>query len=567
MKRANVAIALAFGLALAMLAGCNSGGSNNFGGGGSVAPVITITADRDQLLDPKLLTGSASLLDYTVGPTGSTFNVTVGIYNGASEVRRLSGPVPVAGGTADTAAWDGRDSSGRALNPGAYTVQILGDGGTAGTTTATRTIYIVRLGLVSMDFVTNGAGVEHDMTYYMRGATRSNSTYTATSGAQWLCSAYAGETSDVDLDTGLPRAAPPVNPSLKSPEMDGVSVDTAMHNWPVAYVRGATPRATVTLGSGATSEQPGNPPVASGFPIAGHPIRMFMRDGANESARTAALSPGGSATVTMPVALPNYVTKTTKTYTWHWEWEVTAGNWREMPGSLSTSHVFYTLLGAPQFYTSGAQYHPWVRVADQVATWIGAATDADDEDTLLTYIVQNIFLNYGLLYDTTSGASVYITFYTGWPGPGSVGLRLGNFLERSAGNIVNCTDCAATTTTFANMLGNGALQMMHIQGSYQLNYIEGIGRGWTTAIFGSSHGFSFHMVSTPSTSTSNPLVVDDCLCVDIDGNPSVADAPNAIRGWNIKRTWLSTPFGYRNTSVASGSTTLTLSNRPRLSNN
>ena len=93
------------------------------------------------------------------------------------------------------------------------------------------------------------------------------------------------------------------------------------------------------------------------------------------------------------------------------------------------------------------------------------------------------------------------------------------------------------------MMGATNVQRIRL-GSMQLNAIEGIGwQNFTLNLWGSSHGFSYHHVCT--TATNMAYILDDCMNLDIDGNPYSLPG---TRGWNNPRIWTGT-MGYDNLSA------------------
>jgi hypothetical protein len=90
-----------------------------------------------------------------------------------------------------------------------------------------------------------------------------------------------------------------------------------------------------------------------------------------------------------------------------------------------------------------------------------------------------------------------------------------------------------------------------------LRSIWGIGSpGYTTDLWGGSHGFSYHHIATRDDGLH---VIDSCMQLDEDGNPSSVPG---VPGWNHDRLW-DGPGGYDDLS-ATNTVTKTLQALPGL---
>jgi hypothetical protein len=103
------------------------------------------------------------------------------------------------------------------------------------------------------------------------------------------------------------------------------------------------------------------------------------------------------------------------------------------------------------------------------------------------------------------------------------------FLERLAGGIgngryVNCSDCAAIVSTFANIVGCDLWQsrMGKYVPAFSTNPIRVIGSRFWDSPCGSGLGFTFHEVAWKGACTSDDEIYDACLEVDGTAYPTLA---------------------------------------------
>jgi len=173
----------------------------------------------------------------------------------------------------------------------------------------------------------------------------------------------------------------------------------------------------------------------------------------------------------------------------------------------------YRLLDESQFEAPAERYEPWVAVVDPALTAIeGTAATTDDA---LDALVDFVYLDLGLEYDTVAGASFYSAYQTGFfDGPH---FYLSDFLARKDGNVVNCSDAANILGAYANMVGV-RLDHLIIEPGFDLNYIQAIGYSvFTSCPFGPGGcGFSYHAVTTYSGAFE---IWDATLALDGDADP------------------------------------------------
>jgi len=468
----------------------------------------------------------------------------------------------LVGGTAPTnVSWDGRDAGGQYVPTGAYTLSIApltGGGGLA------LPIAVVRLGVTEIEFQDSVGNDEWQMVYFKKGTT-DGLFYATPAIHEYFNTKNPGQVSDLDLDDGNPRPPVAVHALTDVPVMDGSDYEVERYNYPVAYIKGATTRLEVTLGNGGTTAT--GLPMSSGYPVAGYDIRLKATFSGGSTATTGALSPGGAAVLNGP-AVPSDVGRYGLGVTWSWQYATAGGsNWADVQGSVQTAHRVYTLHSAPKFKAgaSGTQYTgPWVETSDHFANWkstLGLPTSTD-AGVVQTFVKGFFGQNSGI------ATSIEGVIYDAYPLGGDGGAThyfqsFGEVMDLSAllnnhakGIYVNCTDNMGAATTMLSMLGLANVRPLRL-GPMTLKAIWGIGApSYTTALWGSSHGFSYHHIVTR---TNGVDVIDTCMQLDEDGTPT---STPGIPGWNSDRLWAGAG-GYNDLS-AYNPVTKTLENLPGL---
>jgi hypothetical protein len=131
-------------------------------------------------------------------------------------------------------------------------------------------------------------------------------------------------------------------------------------------------------------------------------------------------------------------------------------------------------------------------------------------------LVDFVFSDLGLVYDTSSGASAY-SVYQGWD-LSEPHFLLSDFLVRRFGDVINCSDAANILGAYSNMVG-ARLDHLILDPGFDLNYIQAIGHTeFTSCPFGAPWGcsFSYHAVTTVPGSAD---VWDATLALDGDADP------------------------------------------------
>lgn len=318
---------------------------------------------------------------------------------------------------------------------------------------------------------------------------------------------------DLDKPDGSPRLFPDKPWSdLVSPPVDGSgAVRENGETLPVSLRIGTKPDLVFTIGKTAQAMGGSQPTglLSMGLP----PIRLVMTGVPGSDA--ARVKEGGQVTVRLLASPVPRIQRVDADLKWHFEWLRPDGSYAVIADSEQAVTLrFYGVLGNEQGTTSPNL--PWVAVVDEATQAIaGTASDAAGARAAL---VQYVYEKMGLSYDRRSGASAY-TRYSGTGGWGTSTFSLAEFLKRSRGRIVNCSDCGSILSTYANMIGAKSRYAI-IGWNFKLNPILGIGATMFGSPFESGRlGFSYHAVTTPDAT----MHIDDAtLAVDGDMDPKTA---------------------------------------------
>ncbi len=156
----------------------------------------------------------------------------------------------------------------------------------------------------------------------------------------------------------------------------------------------------------------------------------------------------------------------------------------------------------------------WPAAIDPALTAIDGA--APQAEAVLDALVDWVFHDLGLSYDTNWGASYYTAYFSeDWE---QAHFYFTDFLERRFGTTVNCSDCASILVAYANMIGV-PLNYRIIGWNFQLNQILAIGGSdFSNCPFGPGGcGFSYHAVTG---GLGYGAIWDATLALDGDSDPS-----------------------------------------------
>jgi hypothetical protein len=175
----------------------------------------------------------------------------------------------------------------------------------------------------------------------------------------------------------------------------------------------------------------------------------------------------------------------------------------------SSVHKIYVLAGRPN--EPWVTETPWVEGLEIACTWASGATDADGAATAIT---QNFNASGMVQYDDLYGATRY----------GSEIFAFSQMIDRLNGGfglgvLVNCTDCASSIVTLANLVGCD-LWACTMEPRFAMNKVITIGSSEWAVPFG--YGFGYHEVAWKGDATENDHLFDACLKVDGDADPTTA---------------------------------------------
>lgn len=385
-------------------------------------------------------------------------------------------------------AWDGRTGDGAWATPGAYTVTATLTG-EDGELVASATTALVRVGIVSVSAEDDdGATATRIPLYWHRAQVLQDE------------AAALGAIAALDDSDGAPLAfARFTDPG--APPTDG-AVE------PVAYSADSRPILVLMPGTatvlGATGLHAADVHLrVDGWTVlSGNPIRD-----------------GAAITLQRDDTIDDGVGFAEETLSLVYEATAADGSTRWVAGQ-ELPFTAYALLGPDTFVTDEPRYAPWVAAVDPLARAI-AGTPAE-HDAVVNAIVDWVYTDLGLTYDTAYGASAYTSYARDdWE---RAVFDFTSFLDRRYGSVVNCSDCASILGGYANMMGASLGYAIILQG-FDLNYLLAIGGDdFTRCPFGSGRcSFNYHAVTTDD---GYGTIWDATLALDGDDDP--AAAPNTF---------------------------------------
>jgi hypothetical protein len=185
----------------------------------------------------------------------------------------------------------------------------------------------------------------------------------------------------------------------------------------------------------------------------------------------------------------------------------------ELLGVQEIPTRLYATLDHPTWPSDDTRYQPWLAIIDPALRAIDGVEP--DEYATADALVEHVYRDHGLVYDTDSGASFY-SWYDAW-GYGDAQIDLTSYLTRSNGLVINCSDAAAILSAYSNALGVD-LEYAIIRDGFNLNQIKAIGiDDFSNCPFGPSGcGFSYHAVTTLDDADT---IHDATLALDGDDDP------------------------------------------------
>lgn len=531
-------------------------------------PPFAVALDCATVVDPKL--GAPVPITVFVPSSSGPVDVAVRIDHQGAPLAKLWGTT-VAGDRELRFDWNGRlpatvAPSQPCVDPGTYELVATAiERATGRTATTSRPLHVVRLGIREIAALGPTPNTEWQLVYFKRGTYAGTQFYATPSIGEYRNIADTGEIADLDLNDGSPRTPVPVHTATASPPLEGASYENDRFNFPVCYRAGVQPLFAVRFGTTAVAAN--GQAVGANYPVPGVSLRCVAAgDGGAWQAYATDIAPNGIGAFLGP-ALPAHAGATDFAVFWSFEWSTDGGaNWFAVPGRIRTEHRVYTVLGIPRFGSATGVQHsgPWVEVLANLETWrqalgIDTTTAAGVAEVLtkgfggqvpgVPLPIENVRYDTNILGGDGGASHYYVSGHA---------VRLSYLLDNArSGWFVNCSDCASSLSAMMGMAGLQSVQMQRL-GPMNLRAIRGIGApSYTLALWGTSHGFSYHHVVTRAAGAS---VCDACLWVDEDGAPmSLPGAP----GYNHDRAWSGSATSYQSL-VATGPITFTLESLPSL---
>ena len=416
------------------------------------------------VLDPKLddepeLRLEAHLVD---APEGQACELGVEARHQDGRSYAWSPGSVLAAGEREILRWSGLDAEGSAFDPGSVllVVTAICDGGARAA--AALEGRIVRVGVVSVDFVEqpqDGGFVPlayHKLDLVTPGITELD-------GLVPEYRAYPGDAAIADLDdeAGQPRPEVSAWTDPDQPPWGDGSPDASAHSLPAAYVAGARARLQVTTGSHAVSQHSGAALPAFGTLLTDAddpPTLRLVGEDLDALDGDMAYAPGGQLvfdTEPLPDTLGRHALS--------FEWQVQVlgpDGWELMRGSQTTSHEILITAGEPVL-RDGTQ----LGFAPGVA-WIGVLADLEDAVTglapevapVLDGVREHLHHDDWLIYNPSDAAyTSYSGSYIYW---NYMWVDLAEWLDRDQGIELYCHSMSCLLSTLAGHWGINAPQQV-----------------------------------------------------------------------------------------------------------
>lgn len=204
---------------------------------------------------------------------------------------------------------------------------------------------------------------------------------------------------------------------------------------------------------------------------------------------------------------------------WRWQFSLSPGSWTDF---ATTTHRIYTVLCMPTLpwhpdsSVSSNTQQPWAEVLDYACRWADSAGNTDDAATLVTHSVSSLGSTL-VKYDNPNSGSTGFTFGDSFDCTDFLTLLRGQ--KNKHGSGVNCDDCAAFVTSFANILGCD-LSEAEMGLDIPLNPHQRIGLPGLFKSF-----FSHHTVAWKGACGEDDELFDACVKLDSDAEPAVSPHP------------------------------------------
>jgi hypothetical protein len=475
----------------------------------TIASSASLASGTPVAVDPELAGFDGWPIGFSLAGVPASASCAITLTRGSTTLATLA---PTRSGSTCGATWTARGAGGERLPSGPLTATVTVTDGGAPVLTASVPLALVRVGVTQLDLGDDPAGPAgaRQPLLYRRTAGQEDGWFElATTDAPFVMGPASDEVGGTTLahPNGAPREIPAPWTDLLSPPLDLRARDGVAHvnvSYPSAWIAGS--EMSVSAWTTLEGELP------TGAMVRLVPPHDLATTGGDvlEDGVPIALHTLGS-----PVpAVDRY------DVSWAFSFEVRGarGEWEPMPGTITTTLRFYGLVAAPEFGFSTVPHRTWVDVIDRIAGWVGGA--ASDANGVGAQLVQHVYYDLGLHYDTASGASAY----TDYPGAGFDGavFYAQDFEERGHGHIINCSDAASILSTYGNMVGvdlryHILTNRAGIDYGFGLNYLQAIGAtSFAPSPFDSGRrAFRYHAI----VGSMDGHTWDATLAVDGDGDP------------------------------------------------
>lgn len=201
-----------------------------------------------------------------------------------------------------------------------------------------------------------------------------------------------------------------------------------------------------------------------------------------------------------------------------WRWQYRREGESDWTDFDCSQHRIYTTLTVPappwqqQPHHEANRFLPWAEALERACDWAAGAKDADEAAALITRGVNDLGTS-ALFYKDSPNYTDDLTF--------NCQAFLCDLRDQASRSHVNCDDCAAIVSTFANILGCD-LRSSSIEPNFdhatliRVKPIILIGEtGWRE-----THDFNYHAVASEGSCRKVDEVFDACLQVAVEDKPT-----------------------------------------------
>jgi len=342
--------------------------------------------------------------------------------------------------------FSGRDAQGRVLDPGPVQLGATLDCGERLKGDGRAMVHIVRLGVVSIDFdgVNNIPLAYHKREIYQSGLTLLDGIPEYLNGT---------------LDDAFGASSEPPEPWTQPqfpPWRSGSpgTIGDGQHNIPTAFTAATPVQLSVVFGATATSALTGQSVQADGPSLVqvDLPNIRVVVDG-YELSDDGLWAPGVTRQLSATTALPGVLGRHDLSMSWRYQ-ALHAGQWVDVPGTHSTTHPMYLLMG-PTAVPDGEHID-----ASPAVSWIGVIEDladavtglpADNPDVIMDALRESLHNDPWFVYNPNDSA------YSDFEGPyiywDAIWVEMSAWLDREDGVELYCHSVACVLSSQANHLG------------------------------------------------------------------------------------------------------------------